>query len=346
MTAATQLVQIEKPLYGGAFLARIEGKAIFVPLTLPGEQARVRIVDEKRGYATAEAEEIVQAAPERIAPGCRHFGTCGGCNYQHAQYDAQVRFKLAILRETLERGGVRAPDQIATLTGNPWEYRNRIRLAFDAHGDVGYRGRRSHAVIPISECPIAAPALVGAALGFTAVRRERLATLPATEISIFCNADGSALLATISMASAGKFRFEEIAFAFRELVPELIGLEFVVAARDKEPARTIARWGAGSLPYRAAEFDYRVDHGSFFQINRWLVDPLVERVTNGRSGRLAWDLFAGVGLFARRLSASFERVAAVESAPSSIEALKENLRGTRGEAIRSETLLFLRRHKR
>jgi 23S rRNA (uracil1939-C5)-methyltransferase len=147
------------------------------------------------------------------------------------------------------------------------------------------------------------------------------------------------------MASAGKFRFEEIAFAFLERVSELIGLEFVVAARGKEPARTIARWGAVSLPYRAAEFDYRVDHGSFFQINRWLVDPLVERVTNGRSGRLAWDLFAGVGLFARRLSASFERVAAVESAPSSIEALKENLRGTRGEAIRSETLLFLRRQR-
>ena len=52
-------MQIEKPIYGGAFLARVEGKAIFVPLTLPGEQARVRITEEKRGYATAEAEEIV-----------------------------------------------------------------------------------------------------------------------------------------------------------------------------------------------------------------------------------------------------------------------------------------------
>ena len=146
-SAPSQLVTIEKPIYGGAFLARVEGKAVFVPLTLPGEQARVRIVEEKRGYATAEVEEIVDAAPERVAPKCRHFGACGGCQYQHADYEAQLEIKQAILRETLERGGVRAPDEIDVLAGEPWAYRNRIRLAFDAEGRPGYRGRRSHAVV-------------------------------------------------------------------------------------------------------------------------------------------------------------------------------------------------------
>ena len=100
-------MQIEKPVYGGAFLARVEGKAVFVPLTLPGEQARVRMVEDKRGYSTAEVEEIVAAAPERVVPECRHFGACGGCNYQHTDYATQLKLKQAILRETLERGGVR-----------------------------------------------------------------------------------------------------------------------------------------------------------------------------------------------------------------------------------------------
>ena len=59
----------------------------------PGEQARVRMVEEKRGYATAEVEEIVAAAPERVAPACRHFGTCGGCQYQHAEYEAQLELQ-------------------------------------------------------------------------------------------------------------------------------------------------------------------------------------------------------------------------------------------------------------
>ena len=134
--ASTQLVQIEKPIYGGAFLARVEGKAVFVPLALPGEQARVRIVEEKRGYATAEVEEIVAAAPERIAPACRHFGACGGCQYQHAEYAAQLEFKKAILRETLERGGVHAPEEIAVLAGEPWAYRNRIRRGVRCGGQA------------------------------------------------------------------------------------------------------------------------------------------------------------------------------------------------------------------
>ena len=155
----SRLVQIEKPIYGGAFLARMDGKAVFVPLALPGEEARVRIVEDKRGYATAEAEEILAAAPERVAPACRHFGVCGGCHYQQATYETQLRFKQAILRETLERSGVRAPEEMAVLAANPWAYRNRIRVAFDAAGNPGYRGRRSHEVIPIAECPIAAPVL-------------------------------------------------------------------------------------------------------------------------------------------------------------------------------------------
>jgi len=73
-SSESRLVQIEKAVYGGSFLARENGKAVFVPLTLPGEKALVRIVDEKRGYSTAEVEEIVSAASERIGPGCRHFG--------------------------------------------------------------------------------------------------------------------------------------------------------------------------------------------------------------------------------------------------------------------------------
>ena len=159
----SQLVEIEKPIYGGAFLARAEGKAVFVPLALPGEQARVRITQSKRGYDTADPDEIVAAAPERIAPACPHFGACGGCNYQHANYEAQLAFKQTILRETLERSGVQAPDEISVLAAEPWHYRNRIRLAFDAEGNPGYRARRSSAIVPISECPIASPLLLTAA---------------------------------------------------------------------------------------------------------------------------------------------------------------------------------------
>jgi 23S rRNA (uracil1939-C5)-methyltransferase len=116
-------------------------------------------------------------------------------------------------------------------------------------------------------------------------------------------------------------------------------------ANAKQEQRTLAHWGSTAMAYHAANFDYRVDHGAFFQVNRWLVDALVEKVTAGHSGKLAWDLFAGVGLFARQLAANFARVVAVESAPSATAALEENLRGTAGTAVKAETLAFLFRNR-
>ena len=343
-----QLVQIEKPIYGGAFLARVEGKAIFVPLTLPGEQVRVSITQSKGSYSTAEVEEIVSQVPERVVPACPHFGACGGCHYQHAGYVAQLAFKRAILRETLERGGVVVPAEIAVLSADSWRYRNRIRLAFDGAGNPGYRGRRSHAVVPVRACPIAAPLLLEAGSVFAQVARGFAPAIRPTEIALFCDSAETALLATVFTATPSRFPFGDLAQALHERIPALTGAELVVESQSgkqalAQPPRTIARWGANSLAYRAAGFDYRVDHGAFFQVNRWLVDALVERVTAGQSGALAWDLFAGVGLFARQLAASFARVVAVESAPSATAALEANLLGTTGVAVKAETLAFLRR---
>lgn len=348
--APTELVEIEKPVYGGAFLARVEGKAVFVPLALPGEQTRVRITQSKANYSTAEAEEIVHRAPVRIAPACPHFGVCGGCHYQHTDYATQLEFKRAILQETLERAGVAVPGKIGVLAGEgdsqPWQYRNRIRLAFDAKGNPGYRGRRSHDVIAIRECPIAAPLLVKATFAVADVVRKVSLSLRPVELALFCNFEETSLLVSISVSRAAKIRFDEFAQALAHRIPELKGAELVIDGRAAQTPRRVTQWGEASLLYRAAGFDYRVDYGAFFQVNRWLLDALVERVTGGKQGPLAWDLFAGVGLFAHKLTESFGRVVAVESAPSSIKALAANLKGTRGAPLRAATLEFLRRNRK
>lgn len=352
MTQPTQpslpLVSIEKPIYGGSFLARVEGKAVFAPLVLPGEQVRIRVVQSRSGYSTAEADEILAVAPERTAPACPHYGVCGGCHYQHAAYEAQLAFKQAILRETLARAGVQPPEQISVLAANPWAYRNRIRLAFDASGRPGYRNRRSHALVPIRECPIAAPLLVSAALAAGEVAASLAPAQRPAELSLFCNSSETALLASLIVPAARSVSVERFAQALRERVPALLGAELVVEPppqhrKPAAPPRTVASWGAASLTYSAAGFEYRVDRGAFFQVNRFLVDSLVDRVAAGCQGRLAWDLFAGVGLFARRLAAAFQRLVAVESAPAAAQALAANLEGTAATAVRAATLEFLRR---
>jgi 23S rRNA (uracil1939-C5)-methyltransferase len=341
---SVQTVHVEKPVYGGTFLSRAglsgsAGKAVFVPLALPGETARVRVMEEKRGYAAAEIEEIVTASPQRVAPACRHFGACGGCHYQHTDYATQLGFKQAILRETLQRGGVRTPETIEVLAAEPWAYRNRIRVAFDADGRPGYRGRRSHTVVPIAQCPIAAPLLVRSALAAAEIVRASHSRFRISELTLFCNSDETQLLAGLVVDGGVKGEFEPFAQALAARIPELQGTQFEI---DGRPAQRIGEWGASSLFYRAAGFDLRVDQGAFFQVNRRLIDDLVRCVTAGQSGALAWDLFAGVGLFARSLAESFARVVAVESAPEAIAALRRNLHGTTAMPVHASTLEFLR----
>ncbi|HKF46573.1 MAG TPA: 23S rRNA (uracil(1939)-C(5))-methyltransferase RlmD [Terracidiphilus sp.] len=339
----SQLVTIEKPVYGGNFLARSDGKAIFVPMALPGEQAQVRIVEDKarRGYAVAEVDAITAPAAERIAPRCPHFGTCGGCQYQHTDYPAQLRFKEAILRETFTRAGIAAPNEIAVLSGDPWEYRNRIRVAFDAKGNVGYRGRRSHAIIPIRECPIASPVLVRAALAAAELFKKSAPSLRPSELSLFANPEEDFLLASVFAEGRALAPLTERLEALIEEFPGIGGVDLIAQDEGRREQRA-AQIGAASLSYRAAGFDYRVDNGAFFQVNRRLLDPLVGMVTQKHTGALAWDLFAGVGLFARKLTASFDKVIAVESAPAATKALAANLAGTTGESVPASALDFLR----
>ena len=82
--------------YGGDALGRIRDdgdRVVFVPFGLPGERVRVRLVEEKRGFARGELVEVLEASPERIAPRCKHFGICGGCHYQHMPYELQLKAK-------------------------------------------------------------------------------------------------------------------------------------------------------------------------------------------------------------------------------------------------------------
>lgn len=339
------LVQIEKPIYGGAFLARVDGKAIFTPLTLPGETARVNVYEAHRGWAKAELENLVAIAPERVEPACPYFGSCGGCHYQHASYEAQLSIKQAVLRETLVRAGVTPSADMTVLAGHPWAYRNRIRLAFDSGGNIGYRSRRSHSIVPIRECSIAAPLLIKAALTAAEYFRRSTRSQRPTEITLFCDAAESVILATVLVANPARSRADDFVHLLTGEIPQFAGAVFTTQGLPGRQVHSSAISGAGSLRYRAAGFFYRVDNGAFFQVNRWLIEPLIERVTAGRSGALAWDLFAGVGLFARQLPERFSQVVAVESAPSALPPLTANLAGTAARAIEATALDFLIQHR-
>ncbi len=338
-------VRIDKPLYGGDFLARFDGQAVFTPFLLPGEVASVRVREVKRRFARAEVDTLISLSPERSTPACAHFGQCGGCHYQHASPEMQLRLKHQVLAEALTREGLAIPARIETLSAHPWAYRNRIRLAVganNAHRTIGYRARSSHTVIPVVECPIAAPSLLPVADRVAEWLRQHGHLDDVDEMELMTNPAEDAVLVTLfarhtdNNASISAALGEMIAAIDRPLAG------IALAGRNNEAMDAIrARAGCDALLYRVANLDYTVPAGAFFQVNRWLLESFRDLVVGQESGTLAWDLFAGVGFFARALESQFERVTAVEGADASFASLAVALDRPSSRAMHLSTLAFL-----
>jgi 23S rRNA (uracil1939-C5)-methyltransferase len=348
-------LQIEKVVYGGSGLAHQTegegaGRAVFVPFTLPGEVVEASLTGARDGFGDAVLSQVLQPSVGRVKPGCAHFGECGGCHYQHADYVAQVAMKTEILRETLERAGLKMLPEIEIHSAEPWGYRNRTQLRVtqtDGAVRVGYNRRGTNEFLAIGECPILAPLLWRAANALPQLAEENSAAgrwaREITEIELFADAAEKNLQMTI-LVEKDQIKFVEFCERMQELVPELggVGASLLLAKpaqRRSQKPRPLGSWGAEGLSYRAAEENYWVSRGGFFQVNRFLVDELVKVVAAGRKGSLAWDLYAGVGLFSRALAREFARVVAVEAAGND---LLNSFKGAGKRAVEATTVEFLR----
>lgn len=324
----------------------------FVPFTLPGELVEA-VPSEFKGEM--RAVDVCEPSNERVQPGCPHFGACGGCHLQMANYPEQLRLKQEVLRESLARAGVSEFPEIATYSADAWHYRNRIRLHVTHEADVlrvGYRERASTSILPISTCPIAAPLLWRAAESLLEAASEdaemRRWLESATEVELFCDADESRLQITLlsttpkGMPAAS---FEKAFAALQRRLPELAGAGAVqIHPRTAQVQRELANWGAAGLNYEIAGERYWIARGGFFQVNRSLLPAMVNLVCSGQRGHIAWDLFAGVGLFARILARSFEQVTGVEANPSAASELAAALQriGAQHRGIKAVIVDFLR----
>jgi 23S rRNA (uracil1939-C5)-methyltransferase len=339
-------LQIEKAIYGGASLAhQTDGESVFVPFVLPGELVEVQIQHEE-----ASLVQVLKGSEDRIQPTCPHFGECGGCHYQHAQYPAQVKIKASILQETLGRASLKALPEIQSHTAAPWAYRNRMRLRIeevDSILRVGYNRRGTNEFLAIRECLITTSLLWRAAQGLLQVAAENTAVRlwlgNAVEAEFFTTADEKKLQVTVFVRN-DRSGLAPLCESMKHFVPELVGagtslLKSAGPQRQIQKPRPLESWGVQGLSYQAGNEDYWVSRGAFFQVNRFLIEELIRIVTTNRQGQLAWDLYAGVGLFSRALAKTFQQVVAVEAAATD---LVNSFKGTGRRAIEATTVEFLR----
>ena len=243
--------------------------------------------------------------------------SCGGCHYQHAPYADQVQYKSEILSETLRRLGKLTPPEPLPIFGEPWNYRNRAQFkVFKRGGDfqLGYFAAGSDNLVAIDQCPISSPAINALIPAFYEIGRRRDFPAGPSEIEVV---DGGAEI-LITLRSEGQCP-ETLVSAFRERVPALVSL-----ARSDSQGGFFHLWGRGHLNCQAADFEYRVSHGVFFQVNRYLASRLAEVATEDLEGDLALDLYAGVGFFTIPLARRFKKVEAVEAIHAASRDLRAN----------------------
>lgn len=157
MMAPEFTIVIERMAYGGAGIGRLpDGRVCFVHGTLPGERAIVRVTKSKKNLAEADLVRLLEVSPRRVSPRCAVFGECGGCAYQHADYDLQLEMKTSQVAELLRRVGGIVDLEVRPMLASPeqWGYRNRLSVHTD-QGDVGFYHRKSHQLVDVVECPIA-----------------------------------------------------------------------------------------------------------------------------------------------------------------------------------------------
>jgi len=291
----TMPLQVEKLVYGGDGLSRGEGQVYLTPFVLPGEDVEVEPGETRAGVTRARLEHVVTASSDRVEARCPYFGRCGGCQYQHATYEAQLRAKREILEETLRRvGRIEVPGSVEVVSGESWGYRNRAQFHIQDR-KLGYRARASHRLVPIDRCPISSPRINTCIAALNRMLRDPRWPKFISSVEVFTNEDQVQLNVLETGQSVAKRFFEWAAEEIPGLVP-------------------------GALEYAG----FRVSPNSFFQVNRFLVERMAQLAMAGAEGRAALDLYSGVGLFTLPLSKRFAGVTAVESGSGAVRDLEFN----------------------
>lgn len=171
---ADLVLEITDIAYGGAGIARHEGRVVFVPFTVPGETVRARVAKVHRGWLGADVLEITAPSPDRVRPPCPHFAKCGGCAYQHIAYPRQLEIKTHQVSEALRRIGKIAAPPVEPARPSPldYAYRNRITVHV-APPRVGFHGTDPRRIVDVEKCLLADEKVNAALAGLRAKKRLR-----------------------------------------------------------------------------------------------------------------------------------------------------------------------------
>lgn len=303
-------VLLDKLVYGGEAMGRLpDGRAVFVPYALPGEQVRIRLIEEKRGYARGKLLDVVSPSKLRIEPVCKHFTICGGCHYQHFPYEAQLEAKTEIFRDQLIRiGDIDVPPvQDAVPSLEQHNYRNHIQFHMHPSGKLGFQKWRTNEVVEIDECFLPDDALTDL------WKQIEIDSESSDRISLRVGSDDETM----------------IVFSGDSSEPPAMNIDIPLSVVYGGPSGKRVLAGEGQLDIEILGRSFQVSADAFFQVNNAMTEKMVSHVLEQLpldKETVIIDAYCGVGLFSAFLAPKVGQVIGIESAKAACDDFVENLK--------------------
>lgn len=299
----------DKMVFGGKSLGKIEGKNVFVPYTIPGENIEIQITEQNKDYDNAEIVNILEPSPHRITPPCRYYGKCGGCNMMHIEPSYQKELRKGILTDIFRQNGIDISGKTEIVSGPDFNYRCRFQL-----NDGGLSQRKSNVVIKVEEC-LCAETAVNDYLKQTAENPE---SRPAGRTHLFGSSYANGCL---KIAEEEKRKSEIIVTGGGKKNKKLKIKEnhyFAGTLASPENTMTVELGG------HKLTFDVR----GFFQSNLFVFEKVCRLITDLLpGGKNILDMYSGCGSISAFLTEKYENVVLVEHNRDALVYAEQNLAG-------------------
>lgn len=296
--------------YGGDAFGRLEdGRPVFVPFVFPGERVRVAIVVDHKDFCRGKLLEVLTPSPHRVQPRCPHFGSCGGCHYQHVPYDQQLALKQKIVQDQFKRIGKFTQVPVKEMQPSPleWNYRNTMQFHLSPNGAPGFRDIHGAEVVEIRECHLPVEAIQQVWSNF-----EIETDLGIKRLFIRAGSDEEVL---VGLEGEG------------DQVPDL-ALDLPLSVHFLGRDRDVLLAGDAYSLFNVKGVEFKVSPRSFFQVNLLQAEAMVNFVLangNFHASSTVLDLYCGVGLFSAFLAPVVHDVVAVELSESACADFSDNL---------------------
>jgi 23S rRNA (uracil1939-C5)-methyltransferase len=351
-------VHIDKFAHRGQSLTRIDGLVVFVRGAVPGDRMTIRITNSHKSYAEAEPVDLLEPSSLRTAPRCIHTDRCGGCDWQHVSYPAQLEMKEQTVREALQFTGRFDMDQIGVneplAAEHPFYYRNKMVYTFStleglpedrsSHKNesthttfLGLHPRGEHnAVLDLRECYLQSPLTPRMIDSLRDFCREQgwSAWNPATESGylrqfiVRMPTNSSDIMAYLTTTRTRPERLAKLASFFRDYFPAVT--TFVHSVVD--PVQTTIKntrtlFGDGFVREYLNGHTFEIGPRSFFQPNTRQAEHLYERVVQMaelEASQRVYDLYCGIGALSFSLAPHVHQVVGIDAARPAIRRAEQN----------------------